>query len=203
MFRRAAPQPYRELSWPRHNHGRHRAVLRLGEVRPLLPLIAALSLGDLSTPLPPIRRDPQVTYLDRSGAVIGVRGGRYGPPVDIAKLPPYRSGGLHRHRGSAVLFPRRLRPDGHGAGHGQRPRQRPRRRRAARRSPSSSRATSTCRASARWSARARSWSMLHSLSRPIRRSRSLASICRGSISARGPMASRRRRSGISTRARRG
>jgi penicillin-binding protein 1A len=55
----------------------------------LLPLIAALSFGDLSSPLPPIRRDPQVTYLDRSGAVIGVRGGRYGPPVDIAKLPPF------------------------------------------------------------------------------------------------------------------
>jgi penicillin-binding protein 1A len=55
----------------------------------LLPLIAALSFGDLSSPLPPIRRDPQVTFLDRSGAVIGVRGGRYGPPVDIAKLPPY------------------------------------------------------------------------------------------------------------------
>ncbi len=55
----------------------------------MLPLIAALSFGDLSSPLPPIRRDPQVTFLDRSGAVIGIRGGRYGPPVDIAKLPPY------------------------------------------------------------------------------------------------------------------
>jgi penicillin-binding protein 1A len=39
--------------------------------------------------LPPIRRDPQVTYLDRSGAVIGVRGGRFAPPVDIDRLPPY------------------------------------------------------------------------------------------------------------------
>ena len=39
--------------------------------------------------LPPIRRDPQITYLDRSGAVIGVRGGRYGPPVDIVRLPAY------------------------------------------------------------------------------------------------------------------
>src|ERR1700761_1077548 len=39
--------------------------------------------------LPPITRDPQVTFLDRSGAVIGVRGGRYAPPVDIAKLPAY------------------------------------------------------------------------------------------------------------------
>jgi penicillin-binding protein 1A len=40
-------------------------------------------------PLPPIRRDPQVTYLDRLGAVLGVRGGRYGPPADLARLPPY------------------------------------------------------------------------------------------------------------------
>ena len=55
----------------------------------MLPLIAALSFGDLSSSLPPIKRDPQVTFLDRSGAVIGIRGGRYGAPVDIAKLPPY------------------------------------------------------------------------------------------------------------------
>ena len=39
--------------------------------------------------LPPIRRDPQVTYVDRHGAVIGVRGGRYGPPVDLGRLPAY------------------------------------------------------------------------------------------------------------------
>jgi len=39
--------------------------------------------------LPPIRRDPQVTYVDRSGALLGVRGGRYGPPVDLARLPAY------------------------------------------------------------------------------------------------------------------
>jgi penicillin-binding protein 1A len=39
--------------------------------------------------MPPIRRDPQVTYLDRSGAVIGVRGGRYGPPANLAVLPAY------------------------------------------------------------------------------------------------------------------
>jgi len=39
--------------------------------------------------LPPIRRDPQISYVDRSGALIGVRGGRYSPPVDIARLPPY------------------------------------------------------------------------------------------------------------------
>ncbi|HEX4741440.1 MAG TPA: PBP1A family penicillin-binding protein [Caulobacteraceae bacterium] len=57
-----------------------------------LALIAAASILS-ATPqipqLPPIRRDPQITYLDRSGAVIGVRGGRYGPPVNIDRLPAY------------------------------------------------------------------------------------------------------------------
>jgi penicillin-binding protein 1A len=54
--------------------------------------LAALSLS-LPTPelptLPPIRRDPQITYVDRSGAVLGVRGGRFAPPVNLARLPPY------------------------------------------------------------------------------------------------------------------
>ena len=55
-----------------------------------LALAASLSLtAPELPPLPPIKRDPQVVYLDRSGALIGVRGGRYGPPVDIAKLPAY------------------------------------------------------------------------------------------------------------------
>ncbi len=58
----------------------------------MLAIIAALALAapTLEAPrLPPIRRDPQITYLDRSGAVIAVRGGRYGPPVDITRLPAY------------------------------------------------------------------------------------------------------------------
>jgi penicillin-binding protein 1A len=51
---------------------------------------AALAMPSLDIPqLPPITRDPQVTYLDRTGQVIGVRGGKYAPPVDIARLPPY------------------------------------------------------------------------------------------------------------------
>jgi penicillin-binding protein 1A len=53
---------------------------------------AALSLS-LPTPelpdLPPIKREAQITYVDRSGAVLGVRGGRYAPPVNLARLPPY------------------------------------------------------------------------------------------------------------------
>jgi penicillin-binding protein 1A len=51
-------------------------------------LAAGLELPSLP-PLPPIKRDPQVTYVDRSGAVIGVRGGRFAPPVDTARLPAY------------------------------------------------------------------------------------------------------------------
>jgi penicillin-binding protein 1A len=58
----------------------------------VLSLLAAASIlgsGPEIPQLPPIRRDPQVTYLDRSGAVIGVRGGRFAPPVDIDRLPAY------------------------------------------------------------------------------------------------------------------
>lgn len=55
-----------------------------------LAIAASLSLtAPELPPLPPIKRDPQVVYLDRSGALLGVRGGRYGPPVDIAKLPAH------------------------------------------------------------------------------------------------------------------
>ena len=48
----------------------------------------SFSAADLPR-LPEIKREPQITYLDRSGAVIGVRGGRFAPPVDIARLPAY------------------------------------------------------------------------------------------------------------------
>ncbi len=39
--------------------------------------------------LPEIKRDPQITFVDRTGAVIGVRGGRYAPPVDLGKIPAH------------------------------------------------------------------------------------------------------------------
>ena len=55
-----------------------------------LAIAASISLSTPELPpLPPIKREPQVTYVDRSGALLGVRGGRYGPPIDIAKLPPH------------------------------------------------------------------------------------------------------------------
>jgi len=34
-------------------------------------------------------KQPSITYLDRSGALLGVRGGQNIPPVDLTKLPPY------------------------------------------------------------------------------------------------------------------
>lgn len=50
----------------------------------------AISAQGLDLPrLPPIQREPQITYVDRNGALIGVRGGRFAPPVDIAKLPKH------------------------------------------------------------------------------------------------------------------
>jgi len=39
--------------------------------------------------LPPITRTPQITYEDRSGQVLGVRGGSAAPPVDLNRLPAY------------------------------------------------------------------------------------------------------------------
>ena len=58
----------------------------------MLGVLAAFTINGSSLelpPLPPIKRDPQVTFLDRSGVVLGVRGGRYAPPTDIAKLPAH------------------------------------------------------------------------------------------------------------------
>jgi penicillin-binding protein 1A len=59
----------------------------------VLASFAALTLAAAQAPeiprLPEIRREPQVIYVDRSGALLGVRGGRYAPPVDLAKLPAY------------------------------------------------------------------------------------------------------------------
>ena len=59
----------------------------------MIAAILAASSMTLAAPelprLPPIVREPQITYVDRSGAVIGVRGGRFAPPVDLARLPAY------------------------------------------------------------------------------------------------------------------
>jgi penicillin-binding protein 1A len=53
---------------------------------------AVLAVGPFGLgPPPPIRREPQIVFLDRSGGVIGVRGGKFGPPVDINRYPTYVS----------------------------------------------------------------------------------------------------------------
>jgi len=36
-----------------------------------------------------VKRQPSVSYLDRSGAQIAVRGSQYAPPVNLDELPPY------------------------------------------------------------------------------------------------------------------
>ena len=36
-----------------------------------------------------IHKQPSITYLDRSGSLLGVRGSQYAPPVDLEKLPAY------------------------------------------------------------------------------------------------------------------
>ncbi len=58
-------------------------------------MIPALALGLAISGLPDVsnlnnvRREPTITYVDRSGVTIGMRGGRYGPPVDLDRLPAY------------------------------------------------------------------------------------------------------------------
>ena len=62
------------------------AAVSLAGVLPDLPRVPELP------PLPPIQREAQVTYVDRTGAVLGVRGGRYAPPVNLDRLPGYVPG---------------------------------------------------------------------------------------------------------------
>ncbi len=48
----------------------------------------ATDLPDVSK-LNDVTRQPSISYLDRSGALIAVRGSQYAPPVDLDKLPDY------------------------------------------------------------------------------------------------------------------
>jgi penicillin-binding protein 1A len=50
--------------------------------------VFATDLPDTSK-LYDVRRQPSITYLDRSGAVVAVRGSEFAPPADIDALPPY------------------------------------------------------------------------------------------------------------------
>ena len=56
----------------------------------LVAVIAVFSRGLPDTSkLYDIKRQPSITYLDRSGAVLAIRGSQYAPPVDVDSLPPY------------------------------------------------------------------------------------------------------------------
>ena len=50
--------------------------------------VFAVDLPDTSK-LYDVKRQPSISYLDRSGALVAVRGSQYAPPVDLEKLPPY------------------------------------------------------------------------------------------------------------------
>ncbi len=50
--------------------------------------VFAIDLPDTSG-LNSVKRQPSVSYLDRSGGLVGVRGSQFAPPVDLDTLPKY------------------------------------------------------------------------------------------------------------------
>ncbi|MFD1192501.1 transglycosylase domain-containing protein [Phenylobacterium conjunctum] len=50
--------------------------------------VFAVDLPDTSK-LYDVKRQPSISYLDRSGALVAVRGSQFAPPVDLDKLPKY------------------------------------------------------------------------------------------------------------------
>lgn len=50
--------------------------------------VFAWDLPDTSKALD-VKRQPSISYLDRSGALLAVRGSQFAPPVNIDELPPY------------------------------------------------------------------------------------------------------------------
>jgi penicillin-binding protein 1A len=55
----------------------------------LLATVSILGQAPELPALPAIRREPQITYVDRNGAILGVRGGKFAPPVNVDRLPSY------------------------------------------------------------------------------------------------------------------
>ena len=82
--------------------------------------VFARDLPDTST-LASVQRQPSISYLDRSGALVAVRGSQEAPPVELDQLPPYVPAAFVAIEDRAVLPPLRLRPVGHGPGGGRRP----------------------------------------------------------------------------------
>jgi penicillin-binding protein 1A len=50
--------------------------------------VFAIDLPDTSK-IFEVKRQPSISYLDRSGAQVAVRGSQFSPPVDLDQLPPY------------------------------------------------------------------------------------------------------------------
>jgi penicillin-binding protein 1A len=50
--------------------------------------VFAIDLPDTSK-LNDVKRQPSISYLDRSGGLVAVRGSQYAPPADLDKLPKY------------------------------------------------------------------------------------------------------------------
>ena len=82
--RRASPRTLTEriIYWT--------AVIGVWVVILAVAAIAVLARGLPDTSkLYDIKRQPSISYLDRSGALLAVLGSQYAPPVDLDSLPPY------------------------------------------------------------------------------------------------------------------
>ncbi len=84
---------------PRRRRGVLNSLLYWGAVAAVWVLIAgvvtvlifAQGLPDTGK-LTSVARQPSISFLDRSGALLAVRGSQYAPPVDLDALPPYVPG---------------------------------------------------------------------------------------------------------------
>jgi penicillin-binding protein 1A len=68
----------------------------VGGIWAVIAVVAAIAVLAQGLPdtskLYQIKKQPSITYLDRSGALIAVRGSQYAPPVDLDTLPAYVPG---------------------------------------------------------------------------------------------------------------
>jgi len=96
MAKGRSPDPEREAPAPRRSRTPLQALFYWTMVLGVWGLIFAAALfAVVSRDLPDtsklyeVERQPSISYLDRSGAMIAVRGSQYAPPVDLDSLPPY------------------------------------------------------------------------------------------------------------------
>ena len=86
----------REPRDPRGGRSPWRAALywaAVAGVWALIFLVAFFAVFSVDLPhtskLYDVKRQPSISYLDRSGGLVAVRGSQFAPPVDLDKLPPY------------------------------------------------------------------------------------------------------------------